>query len=65
MFCKFKAETIEKGPMAETIYWLIFTNDITKTGAIHAKMPSNYEGTSAWHKKYESFEEFLAEWEIV
>lgn len=65
MFCRWKMPNLLKGPQENTVYWLEFTNDITKDGSIHVKMPSNYEGTSAWHKKYGSFEEFCEEWEIV
>lgn len=65
MFCRYKGESLDRSIVSETVYWLEFTNDISKKGGIHAKIPANYVDTIAWHKKYESFEEFIAEWEIV
>lgn len=58
MFCKFTGKEEPHQPVPDTVYWV----DIKTTGfagQLSVSVPGMFM------RRYESFEEFQAEWEIV
>lgn len=67
MFCKYYGPK-ESYPELETTYWLTISNYGVKgaiTAAIRQESADGSIKSLLWSKRYESFEAFALEWEVV